>query len=829
MAPPQQVAGRCARHTARWMREGRDAVLSDTELEGFPPAIAHEFRRAMPLVPRSVHEHLLTFAEEVLALSTSAASELLKNCSFVTGRAGPAGLVSWCQDGLEILRKSEQSGIAYFRLGMSRSALLVQSLSPGVELGGIKTLLETYCLALTGEESPVLSASPSRAEANQPVPAEGRAVFLPDFVDRYPSKPLNFTWYKVMATHQAGHIEFGSYHLRFDGTQTGMEGFLKLFDNSRLAAEIFTIVEDGRIDFLIRRQYRGIAGAYGRIQDEAISIRPVLTVYRLKGAFLEVLVQMSLGRFGEWLVPAELRTPLSLAGTTMRHVLSPDARVEDSAEATMRLYEIMSGLPNEPIQSDGWQTIDLNDGAEGISPLSPDDFEGTVGHPASAEPRPSAYVSPPEVEFRGAHRLDSGYGGNESEPTPDESGTTSPGPSLQTSDEAAEADEPFDIGTLAVDEDTSEEESLVFGANRANREAVPVFTLPEPGSDDDSDWAALEPDGPLSYLYDEWDFRASDYRLRWCRVRQVPLQEGTPDFFDAVLDEYAGLAAMLRRQFELLDLRFSRKVKRLPDGEDFDLDAVVDFVITRKARQSPDAKVYWRQNKTERDVAVVFLLDMSSSTIEYIDKTQRGALGQPVFRDYRDYFEWLQTGPESPIRPKDFKRIIDLEKESLVLLIKALETIGDTYGIYGFSGYGRENVEFYVIKDIEEGFSDRVKSRIDSIGPQHGTRMGPAIRHATWKLEQQESRSKFLFLISDGRPEDHAYGKDGLEKEYAVNDTRMALVEARRKGMTPFCLTIDRTGHDYLKTMCGDMGYEVVADIEALPKCLPALYRRFTS
>ena len=94
------------------MREGRNPVLSDTQFERFPPAIAREVRRAMPLVPHSVHERLLTFADEALALSSSAASELLKNCPFVTSRAGPAGLESWCQEGLEILRKSELSGKA---------------------------------------------------------------------------------------------------------------------------------------------------------------------------------------------------------------------------------------------------------------------------------------------------------------------------------------------------------------------------------------------------------------------------------------------------------------------------------------------------------------------------------------------------------------------------------------------------------------------------------------------------------------------------------------------------------------------------------------------
>ena len=90
-------------------------------------------------------------------------------------------------------------------------------------------------------------------------------------------------------------------------------------------------------------------------------------------------------------------------------------------------------------------------------------------------------------------------------------------------------------------------------------------------------------------------------------------------------------------------------------------------------------------------------------------------------------------------------------------------------------------------------------------------------------------RTKVLFLLSDGRPQDRGYSREGVEKEYAVHDTRMALIEARRLGITPFCLTVDRAGHDYLKTMMGgDMGYEVVADIHTLPERLPQLYRRLT-
>ena len=174
------------------------------------------------------------------------------------------------------------------------------------------------------------------------------------------------------------------------------------------------------------------------------------------------------------------------------------------------------------------------------------------------------------------------------------------------------------------------------------------------------------------------------------------------------------------------------------------------------------------------------------------------------------------------------KRIIDLEKESTVLFIKALETIGDSYGIYGFSGYGRDNVEFYVIKDLDETFGDKVKKRIDKIAPIRSTRMGPAIRHAIVKLDAYDAKVKILMLVSDGRPQDHGYGRDRTEKEYAIHDTKQALLEARRKGITPFALTVDKEGHDYLGQMCEDMGYEVVADIEQLPQRLPTLYRRLT-
>jgi hypothetical protein len=789
------------------MTDSKTGFISDEHLSRLPPLAAAELRRAAPLLPESFHSRLLCLAEEISPLSSEAACEFLKCCSFVASRAGLEGLESWCQEGLDVLRTSEISGIAYYKLETGRSAQLLTRLSPGVDMESVRPLLQTYCLALTGGSVSILPphcAADGMAAAGE----DSSPVFLPEFADRHPNKADNFLWYKVMTTHQVGHIEFGSYDLRSGGTPrilrnltvAGVEpelgAFLRAFGEPQMAADIFRTVEDARVDSQIMRRYRGIGGIFRAVQAEALTDRPSPAALPLREAFVEVLVSLSLGQSSEQTVPDRLRDAVAAAAPIMEALWAPEATVTDSVEATIALYEAVSRFPN--VREEG----------ESVKLLT--------------------YTGPVQVEYRGILPLDveqvtppDAPAGAEGEDSDSATGGTS-APSGEG------ADDP-DFGMLAADQD-DEEESLTAALTKAEQEDLLTAARHRPSSGGDDGDGALEIDGPNTYLYNEWDFRANDYRLRWCRVREMSMDQGSPDFFEATLKEYAGLVAQIRKRFEVLNPEYRRKIKGLPDGEDYDLDAVVDFVIGRKAGQSQDPRVYVRRDKAERDVSVAFLLDMSSSTIEYIGRSQKeGLSGRPVFRDYKDYFEWLQTYDDGQLRPKAFKRIIDLEKESIVLLTRALEAVGDSYGIYGFSGHGRGNVEFYVIKDLEEMFSERTKSRIDAISPRYGTRMGPAIRHTTQVLDRRPAKSKFLFLISDGRPEDYGYGRHGLEKEYAVHDTRMALLEAKWLGITPFCLTLDRAGHDYLRAMCGDMRYEVMADIERLPECLPTLYGRITS
>ncbi len=158
----------------------------------------------------------------------------------------------------------------------------------------------------------------------------------------------------------------------------------------------------------------------------------------------------------------------------------------------------------------------------------------------------------------------------------------------------------------------------------------------------------------------------------------------------------------------------------------------------------------------------------------------------------------------------------------------ALEVLGDSYAIYGFSGYGHEEVEFYVAKEFEQALSASVLGAIAAMKPHRSTRMGPAIRHSIRKLERQDARLKVLIILSDGYPQDWDYGPDRTDNEFGIQDTAKALEEAARAGIETFCITIDPSGHDYLRRMCPDRRYLVIDQVETLPGELSKVYRALT-
>ena len=571
-------------------------------------------------------------------------------------------------------------------------------------------------------------------------------------------------------------------------------------------------------------------GASERVQVEARMSRPRIEELPLQEALVEMLIHMSLEEFTDLPVPIEYEEEAVMLARILHQLRTAEATVEDATEATLRAYEIISRLQNQEQAEDQWQPEDLDDPGRvfgGRVPVTDRQAEGSPRKsPAKARATrmtrrsrwtTGAISSREMVQLLTKLQMDNGEQG-EGQPL--------------TKEELEQLLQ--DSAELELDAEQGEINSSMsmFAQNIMKEAGVPPPNA-NPGQGygpilhDDDQGGELEAREPRTYVYDEWDFRAGDYKPKWCIVKEKTLEEGDANFYADTLKNYSSLLNHIRRQFELIMPETFRKTYRLVDGEDIDLNAALEAWADLKMNVPPDEKIYWQRTRQRRDVAVVFLLDMSASTAEAIDEGRHAVDDRDAPDDPVEYMVWLRRRREGLVR-RHYKRIIDLEKESTALLIHALESIGDTYGIYGFSGYGRENVEFYVIKDIEEGFSDRIRRRIDKITPLHATRMGSAIRHAITKLETQDASTKILFLISDGRPQDRGYSREGVEKEYAVHDTHMALLEAKRKEITPFCLTVDKAGHDYLKAMCGDMSYEVLGDIWALPERLPMLYRKLT-
>lgn len=340
-----------------------------------------------------------------------------------------------------------------------------------------------------------------------------------------------------------------------------------------------------------------------------------------------------------------------------------------------------------------------------------------------------------------------------------------------------------------------------------------------------------------SFRYDEWDYLNRQYLRAWCRVFEEPLNSGEHEPGEAQLETVARLKSVIRdyqptvqRQLEQIRPAGLQRVRRVQDGDELDLNAVIEARQDIRAGQSPDERVYSRKERVHRDVCAAFLVDLSASTDDPIKA--------PEPRDWSDYdpdkevdlragwYSGIDLEEEEPDAPE--RKIIDLEQEAMVVMAAALDALGDHYGVYGFSGYGKDCVEIFVAKDIEDGFSRQTLHSIAAMRPRGSTRMGPAIRHSSQKLMASGHAMKVLIVISDGFPQDSDYGPERGNHNYGVEDTARALLEAQQKGVETFCITVDKSGHDYLKKMCPDARYLVLDEIEDLPEQLTKVYTALT-
>ncbi|MDF3931124.1 nitric oxide reductase activation protein NorD [Pseudomonas citronellolis] len=285
----------------------------------------------------------------------------------------------------------------------------------------------------------------------------------------------------------------------------------------------------------------------------------------------------------------------------------------------------------------------------------------------------------------------------------------------------------------------------------------------------------------------EWDYR------RQCLLPDhVCLQPMLPRAAApaALPEALAPIARRLRRQFAGLRQQ-PRWLRRQPQGSEADLQAWLDFSVERRRGACAETGLYRERRQARRDLACLLLADLSMSTDAHLD---------------------------------DHHRVIELIVDGLLLFGEALQAAGDPFALYGFSSLRRQQVRLTQLKTFEERHGDVVRGRIRALRPGYYTRMGAAIRQATRLLQARGERQRLLLILTDGKPND----LDRYEGRYGVEDTRQAVLEARRAGLLPFCITIDREASDYLPHLFGRQGYLLLRDPARLPLQLPQLYRQLT-
>lgn len=705
-----------------------------------------------------------------------------------------------------------------------------QQAPTGVEFLAVRPVLDIYYRALSGRRAHLL---PQHDDSDPAQYADSpTTIRLPQRVTSFATRRSNFDWYKVALSHRSAHYEHGTFDFSLtDATvfspsllaplhdaprmepETDLERVFRSFTYRSLFIDVFTVTEDLRLDAALPRRLPGLAAALQRVQEAELQARPDPATLPPRTALLELLVRASLGEAVPPPLPPLLHEPVRLLAATVAPLRASSASVADAVEAAIRVYALITRLP----------ALAADYGAAVPVPEQPLDAADVAGFDwAIRLPEPDAVrleggaileVEVAPVGYRDL--IGTRYGRYGVPGPPGQEAIFRLRPSQDGEADGLESDHHLHDDHHHDDDD---DEDKVHDS---------VGGPPEPLEHEEHEWyhddyaeAAGELDvrAPGEHVYPEWDHVRERYRPRWCRVLERTLPPGdSTRFSDETLQAYGQLLPGMVRQLERFALEGLRVVGRQPDGDDVDLDAGIEALIDLRAGLAASDNVHLRMERVARDVAVVFLIDLSSSTAERVPEPEGdgSAFGRRFDR----------------IHGRGYRRIIDVEKESVALLTAALRRTGDAFGVYGFSGSGRAEVRFDVVKDLGEPMSRRVLTRIDGLKPIHTTRMGPAIRHATARLRSWPASTKLLMIVSDGRPFDLDYGQEygeGAEIAYAMHDTRRALEEADEHAVRSVLLTVDAEGQDYLADLLGDREYETVADVRELPLRLLRLYRKVT-
>ncbi len=331
----------------------------------------------------------------------------------------------------------------------------------------------------------------------------------------------------------------------------------------------------------------------------------------------------------------------------------------------------------------------------------------------------------------------------------------------------------------------------------AGEDAEEIWVLPTELYDDDgvsfNEREGREPAASPVH-YSEWDYQTQLERPNWATLLEKRPKYGDPGKIDELIEKHKPLISKLKYLIEAIQPQGVIRQRKVEDGDDIDINAAIHAVVDLRMGMQPDPRIGIRTRLQIRDLSVLLLIDLSEST-------------------------------NDPVRNGDGEvKVLDLAREAAALLADALSRIGDPFAIHGFDSNGRHEVEYFRFKDFDGPYDEKVKARLAGMTGKLSTRMGTALRHAGSLLSRRASQRKMIFLLTDGEPADN----DVRDPQYLRHDTKKAVEELARQGITTFCLSLDPHADDYVSRIFGFRNYMVLDHVSRLPEKLPTLYMSLT-
>ena len=286
--------------------------------------------------------------------------------------------------------------------------------------------------------------------------------------------------------------------------------------------------------------------------------------------------------------------------------------------------------------------------------------------------------------------------------------------------------------------------------------------------------------------YDEWDYKTKSYKKDFCKLFPEFQQESDFSYYQNTIRKNKSVLNSLRKMVASINNK-AQQQRRLSNGPNFDLDAVVDFYTDIYARKTPDEKIYLNTRKKEKDLSLMILLDLSLSSDSYVNN----------------------------------RKVLDVEKEVSILFGEILDEFGIDFCIDGFFSKTRNHSSYITIKDFDEKWAT-ARHKVGAIVPSGYTRIGTALRHAGNRLQPRESKNKWVILLSDGKPNDY----DRYEGRYGVQDVKQALKEFGQKNINSYAVAIESEAKYYLPQMFGQNHYQILAKPDDLIHSLVKLYTK---